>query len=144
MIDLDRQEYIPLRQAAKVVPSGRKPGGCVHISTLVRWIKKGVRGKRLESCMIGGTRCTTRTALDRFLAELNDGAPTPALVPCRDPVRARRTDRILDREGLAARPRSDSTTAPTNAAKPHPSGLVAHTKRVVGEGGGGDAVDAAE
>lgn len=118
MIDLDRQEYIPLRTAAKFVPSGRKRGSCVHISTLVRWAKSGVRGKRLHSCMIGGTRCTTRAALDRFLAELNDGEPPPALFSSRDPVRARRTDRILDREGLAARPRLDSPATPPPAARP--------------------------
>lgn len=105
MLELDREEYIPLRIAAKLVPSARKPGKSVHISSIVRWAKRGVRGKRLETYLIGGTRHTTRAALDRFLAELNEGAPFPPLIPSRDPIRARRTDRILNREGLGtARP----------------------------------------
>lgn len=100
MIDLDRQEYISLRTAAKLVPSVRAPGSCIHISTVVRWAKRGVRGRKLATCMIGGTRCTTRADLDRFLAELNEGTPGVLVAPTRDPKRAHRTARILEREGL--------------------------------------------
>ena len=100
MLELDREEYIPLRIAAKLVPSARKPGKSVHISSIVRWAKRGIRGKHLETYLIGGARYTTRAALDRFLSELNEGSPPPSLVPSRDPARAKRTDRILSREGL--------------------------------------------
>lgn len=102
MLDFDREEYIPLRVAAKLVPSGRRLGRPVHISTLVRWTKRGVRGKRLATFLIGATRYTTKAALDQFLAELNEGALPPKLVAPRDPVRARRTAQILSREQLSA------------------------------------------
>jgi len=110
MIDLDREEYIPLRAASKLVPSSREPGKSVHISTLVRWAKEGVRGKRLTTYLIGGSRYTTKADLDRFLAELNEGSPPPVLVPARDPIRARRTGRILESERLtSARSRRESS-----------------------------------
>lgn len=105
MLDLDREEYIPLRTAAKLVPSSRKPGRPVHISTLVRWSTKGVRGNRLETFLIGDRRFTSRSALQRFLASLNQGADLPRIVVGRDPVRDQRTRRILEDAGLP-RPRT--------------------------------------
>ena len=102
MLDLDREEYIPLRVAAKLVPSGRNPGKPVHVSTLFRWTKKGVRGKRLTTYLIGAYRYTTKAALDRFLAELNEDSSPPVLITKRDPVRDSRTKRILNRERLSA------------------------------------------
>jgi len=34
--------------------------------TVVNWVRKGVRGVRLETILIGGRLCTRLQALDRF------------------------------------------------------------------------------
>lgn len=36
-------------------------------STLWRWCKKGVRGRHLEACEIGGTWYTSKPAVERFI-----------------------------------------------------------------------------
>jgi hypothetical protein len=38
------------------------------ISTLHRWRKRGIRNQRLETLLIGGKRCTSVEALERFFA----------------------------------------------------------------------------
>ena len=70
MIDPATESLIPWQQAAKHVP------GDPHISTLHRWRVRGVRGKKLETLLVGGKRFTSREALDRFIAAGNaDDAP---------------------------------------------------------------------
>jgi uncharacterized protein DUF1580 len=39
----------------------------VHVSTLHRWRLRGIRGIRLETCLIGGIRYTSHEALARFV-----------------------------------------------------------------------------
>ncbi|MEE8104221.1 MAG: DUF1580 domain-containing protein [Planctomycetota bacterium] len=45
-----------------------------HVATIYRWTTAGVRGVVLETLQVGGTRCTTHEALQRF-CELLTGAP---------------------------------------------------------------------
>jgi hypothetical protein len=45
----------------------------VSMSTANRWVNSGVRGKVLPSFWLGGRRQVTRTDLDDFLAELQEG-----------------------------------------------------------------------
>jgi hypothetical protein len=52
---------IPLAQLSAELP--HRP----HASTLARWATRGIRGIRLETWMLGGRRCTTRDAVDRFI-----------------------------------------------------------------------------
>lgn len=67
---IDRSEdLVAWRHAAKSIP------GAPHISTLHRWRLRGVRGVRLESILIGGSRFTSRQAITRFIDACN--APTP-------------------------------------------------------------------
>ena len=50
-----------------------------HISTIWRWIQRGTRGHRLDTCYVGGRRYTSHEAVARFLSALNNnGATAPA------------------------------------------------------------------
>jgi hypothetical protein len=43
----------------------------VNVSTVWRWILRGIKGHRLESALIGGKRFTSFEALSRFVAQIN-------------------------------------------------------------------------
>ena len=43
----------------------------MDVATLYRWASHGCRGVRLETIQIGGTKCTSREALDRSFEELS-------------------------------------------------------------------------
>jgi hypothetical protein len=60
MIDISNEFLLTISAAAKSLPS--RP----HISTVWRWIQRGVRGVKLETYLIGGRRFTSREALERF------------------------------------------------------------------------------
>ncbi len=73
MIDVSTEEVVSLAEAASRLPrrrAGKKPHPC----TLYRWTTGGLRGVRLESVQIGGTRCTSFEALTRFFGALTDQA----------------------------------------------------------------------
>ena len=70
MIDTASEEVIPLAQAAAELPRRRR-GRKTHVSTLYRWATAGCRGVRLETIQVGGTRCTSRQALQRFFERLS-------------------------------------------------------------------------
>lgn len=92
MIDVLTETVITLNEARKLLPAlrrGKKP----HVSTLWRWSLHGVKGVVLETVSVGGTRCTSREALQRFLETLNRDQ--------RSPVEHRRTSR--DREAAIRR-----------------------------------------
>ena len=73
MIDSASESLISLAQAADELPRRRR-GRKTHVSTLYRWAMAGCRGVVLESIQIGGTRCTSREALQRFFERLSDPA----------------------------------------------------------------------
>jgi hypothetical protein len=58
----------------------------VSPATLWRWASHGLRGVRLETCRVGGTRCTSLEALERFFTALAGEKPPAALKA--DPSRA--------------------------------------------------------
>ena len=70
MVDVCNGPFITLREAAKLpelARDGRKP----HVASLYRWAGPGgVRGVRLPTWQIGGTRCTTPQAVRDFIREL--------------------------------------------------------------------------
>jgi hypothetical protein len=70
MIDSTTETLISLAEAAKMLPRRRK-GRKAHVSTLFRWTTAGVRGIRLESIQCGGSRCTSKEALQRFYEALS-------------------------------------------------------------------------
>lgn len=67
MIDLTGETPLTFKQASAVSP------GHPHTQTLNRWCKDGIRGVRLESCLVGGRQFTTREALDRFITAVTNG-----------------------------------------------------------------------
>lgn len=60
------EDVISIADVPRELPSKARP----HISTVYRWINVGVRGVRLESCRVGSQIVTSRQALTRFLAAM--------------------------------------------------------------------------
>ena len=73
MIDFATEEPIPITLAPSHIP------GRPALSTIWRWLQVGVRGRKLESGMIGGRRWTSRQAIQRFLAS-DDAQEQPVSV----------------------------------------------------------------
>lgn len=67
-IDLQSETVVSLTEAAKALPSidGRR----IHVSTLWRWARKGVRGVQLEYIRLGHRVCTSVEAVQRFAEAL--------------------------------------------------------------------------
>ena len=81
---------VSLRAAAKE-PCIRRDGRRPHVASVFRWASTGVRGVVLETCRVGGTLCTTRPALLRFIHRLSDpGAAAAAAAAAPSPVDRRR------------------------------------------------------
>jgi hypothetical protein len=69
MIDFTEEPLISLQEAAKILPR-RRAGRPVHTSCIYRWTQNGVKGIKLESVQVGGCRCTSQAALNRFFSAL--------------------------------------------------------------------------
>lgn len=106
-IDAARESVLSFGEAARYV--GKLKGGkAVAFQTLFRWATKGCRGVVLESICIGGTRCTSKEALQRFFdgvtrarasAPASETAPTsPQVVAPVDLVGD--VDEVLRRAGI--------------------------------------------
>jgi hypothetical protein len=95
-IDFGSEQVIPLSDAADVIPR-RRQGRKTAVSTLHRWATTGVRGVKLEVLQVGGTRCTSVPALQRFFDRLAGEHASEASM-----TRVVRPDveAALDREGL--------------------------------------------
>lgn len=65
MIDINAEELVTLRQAARMLPK-RRQDRPIHVSTLFRWVQAGVKGIKLEHVVIGGALHTSKQALQRF------------------------------------------------------------------------------
>jgi len=81
-IDVTRESVLSFAQAASFVGDlqGRKR---IAVQTLWRWGTKGCSGVVLETILVGGCRCTSKEALQRFFdaltaaREAGHQAPTP-------------------------------------------------------------------
>lgn len=73
MIDISTEKLVSFTQATKTLPQ-RRGGKRPHVATLYRWAQRGHKGIRLESLQIGGCKCTSMEALQRFFDRLS-GAP---------------------------------------------------------------------
>ncbi len=71
MLDATTEELLSLTEAARLVPR-RRGGKGAHVATLYRWAKDGLRGVVLQTLQVGGTRCTSREALQRFFERLTE------------------------------------------------------------------------
>lgn len=66
MISIDSETLLTLQEVSQHLPA--RNGRRLHYSTIFRWAQRGVRGRRLETLLVGGTRFTSLEALSRFLA----------------------------------------------------------------------------
>lgn len=73
-INVDSEQLVHFTAAAREFP-----GRPVCVQTLHRWRLHGVRGTKLETCIIGGMRYTSREAISRFISAMNPPAPVPAI-----------------------------------------------------------------
>lgn len=88
----DLGELIPLHEVPRLLPKRR--GKRVHLSTVYRWARPGVRGVRLEVTQVGAQRCTSRDALSRFFARLA-GEPQAQRTPAKRQRAIERAEREL-------------------------------------------------
>src|SRR5436309_595292 len=96
MIDPFAEDMLTLSEATRLVP------GHPHVSTLWRWVNRGIRGRKLETICVGGVRRTSKQALVRFFDGITAAASgEPAILTSRQRDRAyREAKRELDRAGL--------------------------------------------
>ena len=88
------QDAIPINEVPRRLP--RRGGKKVHISTVWRWVNRGVRGVKLESLTIGGRRYVRPEALEVFLEALN--RPQTAAPQPQQPTQRRREAERAARE----------------------------------------------
>jgi hypothetical protein len=69
MIDVEQEKLVSFSQLAQSLPR-RRSNRPVHVSTIHRWRKPGLRGVRLEAIRVGGSWHTTREAFARFCERL--------------------------------------------------------------------------
>lgn len=69
-IDVLNERLLTLSAACRVFPR-RKRGKRLHVATLYRYTTRGCRGVVLESVQCGASRCTSREAIARFIAQLS-------------------------------------------------------------------------
>lgn len=106
MIDSATEKVRSLTRAAKEYPFPVRRGGKrVNVSTLYRWSLSGVRGVRLETIQVGGTRCTSFEALQRFFDRLTAASSTGGFsspiqrTPHRRQLAAERASKELEKLG---------------------------------------------
>ena len=104
LIDIDHEQLISLAGASRYVTKrfgDRRGGRPLNVSTIHRWVGRGLKGIHLESIQVGGTRFTSAEALHRFFERLAG----------RDPVVVRQTsashmrrvaeaEKVLDKAGI--------------------------------------------
>lgn len=90
-IDFSCEHLLTIAQAAREAP------GRPNVSTIFRWIQRGVRNVRLESNLVGGRRFTSREALQRFIARCSAAAAGDA-PPVRTPHQRERDIARAERE----------------------------------------------
>jgi hypothetical protein len=71
MIDISSEALLTFSDAAASLPR-RRAGRKTNVSTLYRWSEHGLRGVKLEIIFIGGSRCTSSQALQRFFDRILD------------------------------------------------------------------------
>lgn len=98
MIDIQSETLLTFAEAAKRLP------GRPNLSTLHRWRLAGVRGVKLETCLIGGKRYCSVESLDRFVRRLTEGQRSSTAPTGRATKKVRNNAiRRLDNAGIVER-----------------------------------------
>lgn len=91
-IDVDTETLISFCEARSAFPGGKR----LSFATLHRWRLSGVRGTKLETCLVGGLRYTSREAIQRFIANQNrEESPAPVITAEQRRKRAEVADQLL-------------------------------------------------
>jgi hypothetical protein len=107
MIDMTQETLISPTEVPKSLPPGRN-GRPTHVSTVFRWMLRGVRLPsgavvRLEAIRMGGRWLTSKEALQRFAeaqTQHQDSRPEPPRSPARRQHANQRAAAELDGLGL--------------------------------------------
>jgi hypothetical protein len=108
MIDISSETLLPLREAARLIPSHRR-GVPVSYTCLWRWAARGVKGPdgttvRLETVKLGTRTLTSKEALARWAQRLtpraNDTPATPPRTARQQRAAAARAERELSKLGV--------------------------------------------
>lgn len=98
MIDINSEELVAIPDTPAEMPN--RP----HIATVWRWIKRGCRGVKLETVLVGGRRYTSRESIFRFVEATTEAADSgSATSPNLSPSRRRaheNANRELDDAGI--------------------------------------------
>ena len=65
-IDISRDKLLDFAAATRFLPPGSRPS----YTTWWRWCRRGVRGIKLETVLLGGRRYTSETAVKEFVAAM--------------------------------------------------------------------------
>jgi hypothetical protein len=65
-LKVEAEKLLSLSEAAELLPN--RP----HVSTLWRWCRRGVKGVRLRTLIVGGRRYTTPSFLEDFVVHLSE------------------------------------------------------------------------
>jgi hypothetical protein len=96
-IDPTNEQLIPFNAAREAFPGGKR----LALQTVHRWRQKGVRGTKLETILIGGSRFTSAEAIQRFIAAQNPTeSPEPAITGSQRKTMAATANRILAEAGI--------------------------------------------
>ena len=99
-IDLSSEEILTPAEAAKRCPC-RRGGRPTHVSTVYRWMTRGVNGIRLEALRLGGGLVTSAEALQRFAERLTGSDAEPVVKTSRQrELAARRAEAELKAHGI--------------------------------------------
>ena len=107
MIDAKNETLVALADVPPLLPK-RRGGRPVSVSCVYRWsVGRGCRGIRLETTQVGGTRATSREAIQRFFDRLSQQSsanhPSTPLPSAKEmPNRRRDAIRGADRRCAAA------------------------------------------
>jgi len=101
LISFKNEQVIPFSEVAQhfaFLNGGSGP----HLVTVHRWASRGVRGRILESIRVGGRKCTSLEALQRFVDALSDPATaeTPRQLTARRQAEISKANRELEALGV--------------------------------------------
>ena len=97
MSDLLKDELITLAEAASYMKKKLPRSAKLHVSSLYRWARKGVYGRKLEAVTAGNKILTSVAAVERFMSlppleqpvdRKGQKAPEPQAEERRDPTEA--------------------------------------------------------
>lgn len=66
-IDLETEQLITLSAATRFFPARRR-GKKPSFTCIWRWVVNGIGGVKLDAVKVGGTLCTSKAAIGRFIA----------------------------------------------------------------------------